>query len=31
MKEAAHALNLPLATRPLTLRQIYADAPGRAP
>jgi len=29
MKEAAHALNLPLAARPMTLRQIYADAPGQ--
>jgi chromosome partitioning protein len=29
MKEAAHALGLPLATRPMTLRQIYADAPGQ--
>src|ERR1700722_9703996 len=29
MKEAAHALNLPLGTRPLILRQIYADAPGQ--
>jgi chromosome partitioning protein len=29
MKEAAQALNLPLASRPLILRQIYADAPGQ--
>ena len=29
MKEAARALNLPLATTPMTLRQIYADAPGQ--
>jgi chromosome partitioning protein len=29
MKEAAAALNLPLATRAMTLRQIYADAPGQ--
>src|SRR5450755_4411786 len=27
MKKAAAALNLPLATRAMTLRQIYADAP----
>ena len=30
MKEAADALELPLASSPLTLRQIYADAPGQA-
>lgn len=29
MKEAAATLNLPLATVPLILRQIYADAPGQ--
>ena len=29
MKEAAAALNLPLAARAMTLRQIYADAPGQ--
>lgn len=29
MKEAASALNLPLAKTALTLRQIYADAPGQ--
>jgi chromosome partitioning protein len=29
MKEAAAALNLPLARTPVTLRQIYADAPGQ--
>ena len=29
MKEAAAALNLPLASRAMTLRQIYADAPGQ--
>jgi len=29
MKEAASALNLPLADTALTLRQIYADAPGQ--
>jgi chromosome partitioning protein len=29
MKEAAEALGLPLASSPLTLRQIYADAPGQ--
>ena len=29
MKEAADALELPLASHPLTLRQIYADAPGQ--
>jgi chromosome partitioning protein len=29
MKEAAHALHLPLASRPMILRQIYADAPGQ--
>jgi chromosome partitioning protein len=29
MKDAAAALNLPMASRPLTLRQIYADAPGQ--
>src|SRR5665213_1044528 len=29
MKDAAAALNLPLASRPMTLRQIYADAPGQ--
>jgi chromosome partitioning protein len=29
MKDAAAALNLPLATRPMILRQIYADAPGQ--
>src|ERR1700677_2355449 len=27
MRDAAAALNLPLASRPMTLRQIYADAP----
>jgi len=30
MKEAAEALELPLASHPLTLRQIYADAPGQS-
>jgi len=30
MKEAADALELPLASSPLTLRQIYADAPGQS-
>lgn len=30
MREAAAALQLPLAETPLTLRQIYADAPGQA-
>ena len=30
MKEAAQALGLPLAKSALTLRQIYADAPGQA-
>ena len=30
MKEAAAALNLPLASRAMTLRQIYADAPGQS-
>lgn len=30
MKEAAEALELALASCPLTLRQIYADAPGQA-
>jgi chromosome partitioning protein len=30
MKEAAEALGLPLAESALTLRQIYADAPGQA-
>jgi chromosome partitioning protein len=30
MREAAAALHLPLAETPLTLRQIYADAPGQA-
>jgi chromosome partitioning protein len=29
MKAAAAALNLPMASRPLILRQIYADAPGQ--
>lgn len=29
MKDAAAALNLPLATQALTLRQVYADAPGQ--
>lgn len=29
MKDAAEALNLPLAEVPMTLRQIYADAPGQ--
>jgi chromosome partitioning protein len=29
MKDAATALNLPLASRSLTLRQVYADAPGQ--
>ena len=29
MKDAASALNLPLATTAMTLRQIYADAPGQ--
>ena len=29
MKEAAAALDLPLAARAMTLRQIYADAPGQ--
>lgn len=29
MKDAAAALNLPLAGLPLILRQIYADAPGQ--
>jgi chromosome partitioning protein len=29
MKEAAAALDLPLAKTPLTLKQIYADAPGQ--
>ena len=29
MKEAAAALGLPLATTALTLRQVYADAPGQ--
>jgi chromosome partitioning protein len=29
MKEAAAALELPLATTPLILRQVYADAPGQ--
>ena len=29
MKEAASVLNLPLASRSLILRQIYADAPGQ--
>lgn len=29
MKEAAGALGLPLAKTPVTLRQIYADAPGQ--
>jgi chromosome partitioning protein len=29
MKEAAAALHLPLASRPMILRQIYADAPGQ--
>lgn len=29
MKEAAAALNLPLAKTPLILRQIYADSPGQ--
>jgi len=30
MKDAAAALNLPLASRAMILRQIYADAPGQA-
>src|SRR5258705_1421115 len=30
MKEAAAALSLPLATTPMILRQVYADAPGQA-
>jgi chromosome partitioning protein len=29
MKDAAAALNLPLANKTMTLRQIYADAPGQ--
>jgi len=29
MKDAATALNLPLASKTMTLRQIYADAPGQ--
>jgi chromosome partitioning protein len=29
MKDAAAALNLPMASRPMILRQIYADAPGQ--
>jgi chromosome partitioning protein len=29
MRDAASALNLPLASRPMILRQIYADAPGQ--
>jgi chromosome partitioning protein len=29
MKDAAAALSLPLASKALTLRQIYADAPGQ--
>jgi chromosome partitioning protein len=29
MKDAAAVLNLPLASRPMILRQIYADAPGQ--
>jgi chromosome partitioning protein len=29
MKDAAAALNLPMASTPLILRQIYADAPGQ--
>ena len=29
MKDAAAALNLPLATAAMILRQIYADAPGQ--
>jgi chromosome partitioning protein len=29
MKDAAAALNLSLASQPITLRQIYADAPGQ--
>jgi chromosome partitioning protein len=29
MKDAAAALNLPMAARPVVLRQIYADAPGQ--
>ena len=29
MKDAARTLDLPLAKYPLTLRQIYADAPGQ--
>ncbi len=29
MRDAAAALNLPLASRPMILRQIYADAPGQ--
>ena len=31
MKDAAAALELPLARTALTLKQIYADAPGRVP
>jgi chromosome partitioning protein len=30
MKEAAQALNMPVAQRAMTLRQVYADAPGQA-
>ena len=29
MRDAAAALNLPLASRPMILRQIYADSPGQ--
>ncbi|MDP9175787.1 MAG: ParA family protein [Planctomycetota bacterium] len=29
MRDAAAALNLPLASKPMILRQIYADAPGQ--
>jgi chromosome partitioning protein len=29
MRDAASALNLPLASKPMILRQIYADAPGQ--
>jgi chromosome partitioning protein len=29
MTDAAAALNLPMASRPMILRQIYADAPGQ--
>jgi chromosome partitioning protein len=30
MKDADDALEFPLASAPLTLRQVYADAPGQA-